>query len=120
MPPAQALRTAAAVECMHAYSLVHDDLPCMDDDDLRRGKPTVHVAWDEATAVLVGDALQTLAFEMLAAPQGGIDPRIQARLVLRLAQAAGRQGMVGGQAFDIAAERRPRARPRADRRRCRR
>jgi farnesyl diphosphate synthase len=104
VPAGQALRTAAAVECIHAYSLVHDDLPCMDDDDLRRGKPTVHVAWDEATAVLVGDGLQALAFELLAAPQGGIDPRIQARLVLRLAQAAGAAGMVGGQAFDIAAE----------------
>ena len=92
MPPAQALRTAAAVECVHAYSLVHDDLPCMDDDDLRRGQPTVHVKWDEATAVLVGDALQTLAFEILAAPQGGIDPRLQVRLVLRLAQAAGAHG----------------------------
>lgn len=105
VPEAQALRTAAAVECIHAYSLVHDDLPCMDDDDLRRGKPTVHVAWDEATAVLVGDGLQALAFEILGAPQGGIDPRVQVRLVLRLAQAAGASGMVGGQAFDIAAER---------------
>lgn len=104
VPPAQALRTAAAVECIHAYSLVHDDLPCMDDDDLRRGQPTVHVKWDEATAVLAGDALQTLAFELLVAPQGGIDPRLAARLVLRLAQAAGAAGMVGGQAFDIAAE----------------
>jgi len=104
VPAAQAIRTAAAVECVHAYSLVHDDLPCMDDDDLRRGKPTVHVAWDEATAVLVGDGLQALAFEILAQPQSGIDPRIQARLVLRLAQAAGAGGMVGGQAFDLAAE----------------
>ncbi len=105
VPPTQAIRTAAAVECIHAYSLVHDDLPCMDDDDLRRGKPTVHVAWDEATAVLVGDGLQALAFEILAGPQSGIDPRIQTRLILRLAQAAGPAGMVGGQAFDIAAER---------------
>jgi farnesyl diphosphate synthase len=104
VPQGQALRTAAAVECLHAYSLVHDDLPCMDDDDLRRGKPTVHVRWDEATAVLAGDALQTLAFEILAAPQGGIDPRLQTRLVLHLAQAAGAMGMVGGQALDIAAE----------------
>ena len=103
VPPQQALRTAAAVECVHAYSLVHDDLPCMDDDDMRRGKPTVHVKWDEATAVLAGDALQTLAFEILAAPQSGIDPRLQARLVLHLAQAAGALGMVGGQALDIAA-----------------
>ena len=89
---------------MHAYSLVHDDLPCMDDDALRRGQPTVHVKWDEATAVLAGDALQTLAFELLAAPQGGIEPRLQARLILGLAQAAGAIGMVGGQALDLAAE----------------
>jgi farnesyl diphosphate synthase len=104
VPPAQALRAAAAVECVHAYSLVHDDLPCMDDDDLRRGRPTVHVKWDEATAVLAGDALQTLAFEILAAPQGGIDPRLQVKLIGRLAQAAGALGMVGGQALDLAAE----------------
>jgi farnesyl diphosphate synthase len=104
VPPAQPLRTAAAVECVHAYSLVHDDLPCMDDDEVRRGQPTVHVKWDEATAVLAGDALQTLAFEILAAPQAGIEPRIQARLVHHLAQAAGAMGMVGGQALDIAAE----------------
>ncbi len=104
VPAAQALRTAAAVECVHAYSLVHDDLPCMDDDDLRRGQPTVHVKWDEATAVLAGDALQTLAFEILAAPQSGIEPRAQLRLVQRLAQAAGAMGMAGGQALDIAAE----------------
>jgi farnesyl diphosphate synthase len=104
VPAAQPLRTAAAVECVHPYSLVHDDLPCMDDDAVRRGQPTVHVKWDEATAVLAGDALQTLAFEILAAPQGGIDPRLQTRLVLHLAQAAGAMGMVGGQALDIAAE----------------
>jgi len=104
VPPAQALRAAAAVECVHAYSLVHDDLPCMDDDDLRRGQPTVHVRWDEATAVLAGDALQTLAFGILASPQGGIDPRLQVRLITGLAQAAGAMGMVGGQALDIAAE----------------
>jgi farnesyl diphosphate synthase len=107
VPPGQALRTAAAVECVHAYSLVHDDLPCMDDDELRRGQPTVHVKWDEATAVLAGDALQALAFEVLAAPQGGIEPRQQVRLVLRLAQAAGAHGMVGGQAIDLAAEKAP-------------
>jgi farnesyl diphosphate synthase len=76
----------------------------MDDDALRRGQPTVHVKWDEATAVLAGDALQSLAFEILASPQGGIEPRLQTRLVLRLAQAAGALGMVGGQALDIAAE----------------
>ncbi len=104
VPPAQALRTAAAVECMHAYSLVHDDLPCMDDDATRRGKPTVHIAWDEATAVLAGDALQTFAFEILAARQGAIDPRLQVRLIGGLAQAAGAMGMAGGQALDIAAE----------------
>ena len=107
VPAGQALRTAAAVELIHAYSLVHDDLPCMDDDDLRRGRPTVHVKWDEATAVLAGDALQTLAFEVLAAPQSAIDPRLQARLVLGLAQAAGAHGMAGGQAIDIAAETAP-------------
>jgi farnesyl diphosphate synthase len=104
VPPAHALRTASAVECVHAYSLVHDDLPCMDDDDMRRGQPTVHKVWDEATAVLAGDALQTLAFEVITAPQSAIDPRLQARLVWRLAQAAGAAGMVGGQALDIAAE----------------
>ena len=103
VPPGQAIRAAAAVECVHAYSLVHDDLPCMDDDDLRRGKPTVHKVWDEATAVLAGDALLTLAFEIVTGPQSGIDPRAQARLVWRLAQAAGATGMVGGQALDIAA-----------------
>ena len=81
VPPAQGLRTAAAVECVHAYSLIHDDLPAMDDDDLRRGKPTVHRVWDEATAILAGDALLTLAFEILAADQGGIDPRIRIRPV---------------------------------------
>ncbi|WP_290737833.1 farnesyl diphosphate synthase [Amaricoccus sp.] len=104
-PGAQALRAAAAVECLHAYSLVHDDMPCMDDDDTRRGQPTVHVKWDEATAVLAGDALQSLAFEILAAAQGGIDPRLQVRLIHRLAQAAGAVGMVGGQSLDLAAER---------------
>lgn len=107
VPAGQALRTAAVVECIHAYSLVHDDLPCMDDDDLRRGKPTVHKAWDEATAVLVGDALQALAFEILTAPQAAIDPRLQVRLLNRLAQASGAHGMVGGQALDIAAEKAP-------------
>lgn len=104
VPAAQALRTAAAVECMHAYSLVHDDLPCMDDDAVRRGKPTVHVRWDEATAVLTGDALQTLAFGVLAAPQTALDPRVQLKLIRRLAEAGGAWGMAGGQALDIAAE----------------
>ena len=101
--PAQALFAAGSVECLHAYSLVHDDLPCMDDDDLRRGQPTVHVKWDEATAVLVGDALQTFAFELLADPRAGTpDQRIA--LVGSLARASGAQGMVLGQAQDIAAE----------------
>lgn len=98
-----AISAAAAVEALHAYSLVHDDLPCMDDDDLRRGQPTVHVKWDEATAVLAGDALQTLAFELLADPAlGSGDVRIA--LVAGLARASGAEGMVLGQALDIAAE----------------
>ena len=100
----QALRAAAAIECVHAYSLVHDDLPCMDDDDLRRGKPTVHVKWDEAMGVLVGDALQTFAFEVLADPATSDDPVVRCRLIASMAQAAGGMGMVLGQAQDIAAE----------------
>jgi farnesyl diphosphate synthase len=100
----RAVRAAAAVECLHAYSLVHDDLPCMDDDALRRGQPTVHVKWDEATAVLAGDALQTLAFEILAAPETHPEGEVRAALCLALARAAGALGMVGGQALDIAAE----------------
>jgi farnesyl diphosphate synthase len=102
--PAQSLRAAAAVECVHAYSLVHDDLPCMDDDDLRRGQPTVHIKWDEATAVLVGDALQTLAFEILSGPQTAPDTSLRLRLIRDLAIAAGSAGMVLGQAQDVAAE----------------
>ncbi|HEY4251792.1 MAG TPA: farnesyl diphosphate synthase [Roseomonas sp.] len=101
---ASAVRVAAAVEMLHGYSLVHDDLPAMDDDDLRRGKPTVHKAWDEATAILVGDALQTQAFETLAAPDTHADGGIRATLCLRLAQAAGARGMVGGQMLDMLAE----------------
>lgn len=97
-------RVAAAVECLHAYSLVHDDLPCMDDDDFRRGQPTVHRRWDEATAVLAGDALQSLAFELLADPLTHPDAAVRATLVMALAQAAGHAGMVGGQALDLAAE----------------
>ena len=96
-----AMPAAAAVEALHAYSLVHDDLPCMDDDDLRRGQPTVHMKWDQATAVLAGDALQTLAFELCC------DPALGARrieLVAALAKASGAEGMVLGQALDIAAE----------------
>ncbi len=103
-PPASADRVAAAVEMLHAYSLVHDDLPCMDDDALRRGKPTVHVAWDEATAVLAGDCLQTLAFETLADPATHPDAGVRAALCLALARASGLAGMVGGQVMDIAAE----------------
>ncbi|MBY6201699.1 polyprenyl synthetase family protein [Maritalea mobilis] len=103
VPPAQSLFAAGAVECVHAYSLVHDDLPCMDDDDLRRGQPTVHKKWDEATAVLVGDALQTFAFELLARPDAG-DAAQRIELVATLAQASGAEGMVLGQAQDIAAE----------------
>ena len=101
---AQALDAAAAIEAVHAYSLVHDDLPCMDDDDLRRGQPTVHVKWDEATAVLAGDALQTLAFELLARPGAAPDDAARVALIATLAQAAGARGMVQGQALDIAAE----------------
>ncbi len=98
-----ALPAAAAVEAIHAYSLVHDDLPAMDDDDLRRGRPTVHVKWDEATAILVGDALQALAFELLSDPVIG-PAEVRLALVSSLARAAGAQGMVLGQALDIAAE----------------
>jgi farnesyl diphosphate synthase len=103
VPRDQAMVAAGAVECLHAYSLVHDDLPCMDDDDLRRGQPTVHVKWDEATAVLVGDALQSFAFELLADPRAG-DAAQRVALVASLARASGAQGMVLGQAQDIAAE----------------
>ncbi|WP_046864270.1 polyprenyl synthetase family protein [Microvirga massiliensis] len=99
-----ALRAASGIELLHCYSLVHDDLPAMDDDDLRRGRPTVHKAYDEATAILVGDALQTLAFEILADPRTDPDPEIRATLVLGLARAAGLGGMVGGQMLDLAAE----------------
>lgn len=102
--PQQAIWPACAIEAMHAYSLVHDDLPCMDDDDTRRGQPTVHRKWDEATAVLVGDALQALAFEMVTVPEVSPVPEIRAELALSLARAAGAQGMVHGQALDIAAE----------------
>lgn len=94
---------AAAIEAMHACSLVHDDLPCMDDDDLRRGQPTVHKKYDEATAVLVGDALQSLAFELVTDPAAG-DDRVRAEMARTLAVGAGGIGMVLGQALDIAAE----------------
>lgn len=99
-----AIWPATAIEALHAYSLVHDDLPCMDDDDLRRGRPTVHRKWDEATAVLAGDALQTLAFELVTRPDASADATVRATLALRLARASGAQGMVLGQALDIAAE----------------
>jgi farnesyl diphosphate synthase len=98
-----ALRAGCAVELIHAYSLVHDDLPCMDNDVLRRGKPTVHVQFGEATALLAGDALQALAFELLSPEDAGIPERTQARLCRLLAQAAGHAGMAGGQAIDLAA-----------------
>nr|WP_237684851.1 farnesyl diphosphate synthase [Szabonella alba] len=101
-----ALAAAAAIEALHAYSLIHDDLPAMDDDDLRRGQPTVHVQWDEATAILAGDALQSLAFELLCDPALG-DAECRLALVAGLAQAAGARGMVLGQALDIAAETAP-------------
>ncbi|WP_243403690.1 polyprenyl synthetase family protein [Shimia abyssi] len=104
IPEAQAIWPATAIEAIHAYSLVHDDLPCMDDDDLRRGLPTVHVKWDECTAVLAGDALHTLGFECAAHPECHPDPSVRAELTLTLARAAGGQGMVLGQALDIAAE----------------
>ena len=102
--PEHSIWGACAIEALHAYSLVHDDLPCMDDDDLRRGQPTVHKKWDEATAVLAGDALQTLAFELVARPEQGFAGGVMADLVLSLARASGAAGMVMGQALDIAAE----------------
>ncbi|MGV8998334.1 MAG: polyprenyl synthetase family protein [Parvibaculaceae bacterium] len=101
---ASALRAAAAIECVHTYSLIHDDLPCMDDDDLRRGQPTVHRAFDEATAVLAGDALLTFAFELLADADTHQLAEVRVDLVRRLALAAGGQGMVGGQMIDLASE----------------
>ena len=95
--------SAAAIECVHAYSLIHDDLPAMDDDALRRGQPTVHVAFDEATAVLAGDALQALAFEVMCEPIDGIAPRQNLAMVRALAKASGYSGMCGGQAMDLSA-----------------
>jgi len=97
-------RAATAIEAIHVYSLIHDDLPAMDDDDLRRGKPTVHKAFDEATAVLAGDCLHALAFEVLADPRTHADPAIRAELVLDLARAAGPGGMAGGQMMDLVAD----------------
>ena len=97
-------RAAAAVECVHAYSLAHDDLPAMDNDDMRRGKPSTHKKFGEATAILAGDALLTHAFALLAAPETHTDPHVRIELVARLAHAAGANGMVGGQMIDIAAQ----------------
>jgi farnesyl diphosphate synthase len=94
---------AGAVELIHVYSLTHDDLPCMDDDDLRRGKPTCHVQFDEATALLVGDALQSLAFELMASPEACADAATQVAMLALLAKASGSRGMAGGQAVDLAA-----------------
>jgi farnesyl diphosphate synthase len=101
-----ALDAACALECIHCYSLVHDDLPAMDDDVLRRGRPTVHIAFDEATAILAGDGLLTLAFDIMSAPSTSPDAAIRAELVALLAKAAGWQGMVLGQALDLDAEQR--------------
>ncbi len=102
--PASALRVAAAVEMVHCYSLIHDDLPAMDDDALRRGKPTCHVKFDEATAILAGDALLTKAFEVLSDEDTHADPKVRSDLTLALAKAAGEAGMVGGQMLDLFAE----------------
>ena len=99
-----ALRTASAIEFVHAYSLIHDDLPAMDDDDLRRGKPSCHKQFDEATAILAGDALQALAFEVLAHEDTHGDPAVRTALIAELAKAAGAHGMVGGQMLDLLAE----------------
>ena len=99
-----AVETAVAVECVHCYSLIHDDLPAMDNDDLRRGRPTVHRAFDEWTAILAGDALLTLAFEVLSGPAARADPAIRAELVAGLARASGGAGMAGGQCLDLEAE----------------
>ena len=100
----RALRAGAAIEAIHVYSLIHDDLPAMDNDDLRRGKPTVHKAFDEATAVLAGDSLHALAFEILAHEATHKDPYVRSDLVLELSQASGPTGMAGGQMMDLAAE----------------
>ncbi|MGB7288146.1 MAG: polyprenyl synthetase family protein [Salaquimonas sp.] len=99
-----ALRTALALECVHCYSLIHDDLPAMDDDDLRRGQPTVHIAFDEAAAILAGDSLLSFAFDLLADPETHFDPAIRSALVLALARASGHGGMAGGQMLDLEAE----------------
>jgi farnesyl diphosphate synthase len=104
LAPDEALSAACALECVHCYSLVHDDLPCMDDDAVRRGRPTLHVAFGEATAILAGDALLTLAFEILGDRATHFDPAIRAELVVMLAEAAGWRGMALGQALDLGAK----------------
>ncbi len=104
VPRARALRAGAAIECIHCYSLVHDDLPAMDDDDLRRGRPTTHIAFGEARAILAGDGLLTIAFEIACAEATHPDPAVRCTLVTALAQAAGTEGMVGGQMLDLEAE----------------
>ena len=100
----RAIRVGAAIEAIHTYSLIHDDLPCMDNDDLRRGKPTVHKAYGESTAVLAGDSLHAMAFEILAHPETHDDPFVRSELVLELARAAGPGGMAGGQMLDLESE----------------
>jgi farnesyl diphosphate synthase len=104
VPPEQSLMAAAALECVHCYSLVHDDMPAMDNDDLRRGRPTLHKAFDEATAILVGDSLLTFAFDILARPETHPDAGVRIALVLGLSRASGLGGMAGGQMLDLAAE----------------
>ena len=106
-PEDAALRVAAALECIHSYSLIHDDLPAMDDDDLRRGRPTVHKAFDEASAILAGDSLLTMAFDIIADDATALDPVIRLKLVSMLSRAAGIGGMAGGQALDLQAEKVP-------------
>src|SRR5947207_14987396 len=104
VPRQNSLMTGAALECVHCYSLAHDDLPAMDNDDLRRGRPTAHKAFDEATAILAGDGLRTFAFDILARPETHADAEVRLKLVAALARAAGLGGMVGGQMLDLAAE----------------
>jgi farnesyl diphosphate synthase len=104
VPRGQAMMVAAALECIHCYSLVHDDLPAMDNDDLRRGRPTLHRAFDEATAILAGDGLLTFAFDILSRPQVHQDPNVRVELISALARRAGLGGMAGGQMLDLAAE----------------
>ena len=104
VPRARALLAGAALECVHCYSLVHDDLPAMDNDDLRRGQPTAHKKYDEATAILAGDGLLTYAFDILARPETHPDAAVRIELVMALARASGLGGMVGGQMLDLAAE----------------